>query len=135
MWFIFFHVSLIPSILFTAICRDMPQSKAVVIEKWLRFCTCILLMCFTLLKIVIKLSVINFGLSGIFSLLLFGVGVIVLNFGLGTDSPGRDIRALSQYPRVVCAGIELTTRTRPPLCRTFLPIIHCQPPTIRHCRG
>jgi len=36
MWFVYFHISLIPSILFTVICRDMLQSKAVVIEKWLR---------------------------------------------------------------------------------------------------
>jgi hypothetical protein len=90
----------------------------------------ILLTYFTLLQIVIKLPVINFGLSGNFG----GVGVIVLNFGLGTDGSGRDIRALSQYPHIVCTGIELTTRTRPPFCRPFLPIIHCQP-TIRHCRG
>jgi len=118
---------LIPSILFTAIYRAMPQSKAAVTEKWLRLYVH-LLTCLTLLQIVIKLSVINFGLSGNFVLFLFGVGVNVLNFGLGTN-----IRALSQYSHVVRAGIELTTRTRAPLCRPFLPIIHCQP-TIRRCR-
>jgi hypothetical protein len=46
---------------------------------------------------------------------LSGVGMIILNFGLGTDCPGRDISALSHYPFVLCAEIELTTRKRPHL--------------------
>lgn len=34
--------------------------------------------------------------------------MIVLNFGLGTDGPGRDIRSLSQYPHIVCVlGLNL----------------------------
>jgi len=67
MWFMYFHISLIPSILFTAIYRGMPQSKAAVTEKWLTLYVH-LLTCLTLLQIVIKLSVINFGLSGNFVL-------------------------------------------------------------------
>jgi hypothetical protein len=83
----------------------MPSSKAVFNENGVDR-MCILLPCFTPLQIVINLSIINFESSGNF-VFLFEVGMIVLNFGLGTDGPGRNIRALSHYPHVVCTGTEL----------------------------